>query len=193
MPSNRQLQKVMDEATARSARNYVLSSLETLEQIKSVRQVYKSLGKDPSRYRGSAEALLRRVLQNKGLYRINNVVDVNNIISLESLHPVGSYDVGCLEPPVWFRIGQPGETYKGIGKELINIQGLPVFSDTEGAFGSPTADSERAMIRTSSSRIQMVVISFVGEQRLHEWIDRATSLLKNFAAGANLESSIIKS
>src|SRR5947209_20331926 len=34
-------------------------------QVESTRMAYKALGKDPSRYRGSAEALLRRVVAGK--------------------------------------------------------------------------------------------------------------------------------
>ena len=35
--------------------------------ILSTRSGYKALGKDPARYRGSAEALLRRIIAGKGL------------------------------------------------------------------------------------------------------------------------------
>src|SRR5580693_3309852 len=49
--------------------------------ILATRAAYKALGKDPARYRGSAEALLRRVIAGKGLPRVNNVVDVINFSS----------------------------------------------------------------------------------------------------------------
>ena len=42
--------------------------------IAAARQAYKALGKDPSRYRPSAEALLRRSLSGKELYQVNNLV-----------------------------------------------------------------------------------------------------------------------
>ena len=44
-------------------------------EIVATRAAYKALGKDPARYRGSAEALLRRVIGGKGLPQINAVVD----------------------------------------------------------------------------------------------------------------------
>src|SRR5216683_2186569 len=47
-------------------------------QILATRAAYKALGKDPARYRGSAEALLRRMIAGKGLPRINAVVDIIN-------------------------------------------------------------------------------------------------------------------
>jgi len=61
-------------------------------QVEAVRRAYKSLGKDPARYRGSAEALLRRIVAGKGFPQINSVVDVINLVSVESRLPVGLYD-----------------------------------------------------------------------------------------------------
>jgi DNA/RNA-binding domain of Phe-tRNA-synthetase-like protein len=62
-------------------------------QITATRAAYKALGKDPARYRGSAEALLRRVIAGKDLPQINAVVDVINLVSIESRLPIGLYDV----------------------------------------------------------------------------------------------------
>jgi DNA/RNA-binding domain of Phe-tRNA-synthetase-like protein len=155
-------------------------SIETLTrdpEIEALRETYRNLGKDPSRYRGSAEALLRRVLQGKGLYQVNSVVDINNLISLETRRSVGSYDLAKLKPPIVFRIGRPGETYKGIGKGIINIAELPLFADALGPFGSPTSDSERAMITTDTQKVMMVIISPTGASHLHEQLQRAVELL----------------
>ena len=71
-----------------------------IPQIHAQREAYRKAGKNPGRYRGSAEALIRRIAQGKGLYYVNNLVDINNLISLETHNPVGSYDVSKLEPPV---------------------------------------------------------------------------------------------
>ena len=48
------------------------------------KMAYLALAKDPLRYRGSQESLLRRVSQVKTLYTINTVVDINKLVSLES-------------------------------------------------------------------------------------------------------------
>ncbi|OJT73040.1 hypothetical protein BM529_16270, partial [Clostridioides difficile] len=71
---------------------------------------------------------------------INNIVEINNLISIKSLYPVGTYNVSKLHSPVCFTVGDEGEQYKGIGKELINIENLPILSDSVGKFGSPTSD-----------------------------------------------------
>jgi DNA/RNA-binding domain of Phe-tRNA-synthetase-like protein len=165
--------------------------INTVPQIAAMRSAYKALGKDPSRYRGSAEALLRRVLQGKGLYQINSVVDINNLVSLESLNPVGTYDVEKVTGPIELRIGAATENYKGIGKDLINIESLPVFADAAGSFGSPTSDSERAMVRLETRKILMVIFSFTGPEGLERWIERASELLGRYSAGEEIETSLV--
>ena len=158
----------------------------TAPSILAMRNAYKALGKDPSRYRGSAEALLRRVVSGKGVYQVNNVVDINNLVSLETLQPAGSYDLKRISNPIELRIGHSGEIYRGIGKEMINIEKLPVFADSEGPFGSPTSDSERAMIRPETSRVLMVVFSFAGEDGLEAAATRARDLLQKYANATDL-------
>ncbi len=165
--------------------------INSIPQIAATRSAYKALGKDPSRYRGSAESLLRRVLQGKGLYQINSVVDINNLVSLESLNPAGSYDLEKVTPPIEFRIGAAAESYKGIGKDLINIESLPVFADAVGAFGSPTSDSERAMVRLETRKIFMVIFSFTGPEGLARWVERASELLGRYSGAEGIETSLV--
>jgi len=159
-------------------------------EILATREAYKKLGKEPSRYRGSAEALVRRILSGKGLYFINNLVDINNLVSLESFLPIGSYDLEQIRNDIAFRVGRNGESFKGIGKDIINIADLPVFADSEGAFGSPTSDSERAMIRETTSRFAMILIAFSGGAELEPWMQRAKDLIAMHAAGEDLDSVI---
>src|SRR2546423_5602626 len=131
-------------------------------QISATRAGYKALGKDPARYRGSAEALLRRLIAGKGMPRINNVVDVINLVSVESRLPIGLYDLAHVEGAIEFRAGRAGETYKGIGKYDLNLEGLPVFVDARGPHGSPTSDSERTMVTSATTQVLAIIVSFGG-------------------------------
>jgi DNA/RNA-binding domain of Phe-tRNA-synthetase-like protein len=81
-------------------------------------------------------------------------------------------------PPIEPRIDRPGETYKAIGKDEINIEYLPVFADTNGPFGSPTSDSERAMVRLDTAQAMLAIFSFPGPQGLERRIIRASELLR---------------
>ncbi len=159
--------------------------------ILATRTGYKALGKDPARYRGSAEALLRRVIAGKGLPRINNVVDVINLVSVESRLPVGLYDLAHVQGDIVFRAGRAGETYKGIGKYDLNLEGLPVFCDAVGPHGSPTSDSERTMVTEATKQVIAIIISFGGADGLGRWVEKMSELLKGFASGKNIETGVV--
>ena len=154
--------------------------------ILATRAGYKALGKDPARYRGSAEALIRRVIAGKGLPRINNVVDVINLVSVESRLPIGLYDFAHVQGDILFRVGREGETYKGIGKYDLNLEALAVFCDEVGPHGSPTSDSERTMVTETTSRVIAIIISFGGAQGLMAWAERMYALLGSHASGKNI-------
>ncbi len=158
--------------------------------ILATRAAYKALGKDPARYRGSAEALLRRLIAGKGLPRINNVVDVINYVSVESRLPVGLYDLVHVQGDVVFRAGRAGETYKGIGKYDLNLEGLPVFCDALGPHGSPTSDSERTMVTEATKNVIAIIISFGGADGFERWAQRMSDLLKQYASGRNVETRV---
>jgi DNA/RNA-binding domain of Phe-tRNA-synthetase-like protein len=161
-------------------------------QVETTRKAYKALGKDPARYRGSAEALLRRVVAGKGLPEINSVVDVINLVSVESRLPVGLYDLGHIVGEIVFRAGRAGETYKGIGKYDLNLEGLPLFSDDAGPHGSATSDSERTMVTAATNQVLAVIISFGGVEGLERWAQRMSALLTQHAAGQDVEIQIIQ-
>jgi DNA/RNA-binding domain of Phe-tRNA-synthetase-like protein len=160
--------------------------------IKSLREAYKTLGNDPTRYRGANEALVRRISQGKELYQVNTVVDISNLVTLETLYPGGTFDRDRVQPPITFRIGAPGEAYAGIGRGEIKLAGLPVFADRLGPFGSTTSDCERTMVRLETTRILIVLISFRGVERLNEPVLRAVQLLEKYAQAANAETGIVQ-
>jgi DNA/RNA-binding domain of Phe-tRNA-synthetase-like protein len=159
--------------------------------ILATRSGYKALGKDPARYRGSAEALLRRVIAGKGLPRINAVVDVINLVSVESRLPIGLYDLDQVEGPIEFRAGRPGETYKGIGKYDLNLEGLPLFSDARGPHGSATSDSERTMVTEATRRVLAIIVSFGGTSGLEQWNQHLSRLLMAHASGKSVLTHVV--
>lgn len=163
-----------------------------IPNIKESRAAYKAFGKDPSRYRVSSEALIRRIGQGKGLYEVNTVVDVNNLISIESGFSVGSYNAEKIEENLVFRVGKSGETYKGIGKDDINIEGLPVLADEKGAIGSSTSDSERAMITEDAQEVLTLIYSFSGNNDLEKAMEYGKKYLEKYAGAEEVESWIVE-
>lgn len=156
-PSAADLARLIRETCERKRREFTLETLAEAESIRAVRAMFREWGMDPSKYRPSSEALLRRVVQGKGLYFISNIVDLVNLGSIETGWPYGCYDRAKLRPPIALRHGASGESYERVGKEIWHLEGRPTLADAEGPFGSPISDSVRTMI-TDSTRDVLVVI-----------------------------------
>src|SRR5271169_3865108 len=120
-----ELARLMDEICERKRREFTVESLAEAPAIRSVRAMFREWDMDPSKYRPSSEALLRRVVQGKGLYRVSNVVDICNIGSIETGWPFGCYDRARISAPIALRHGLAGESYEGIGKKMWHLEGRP--------------------------------------------------------------------
>lgn len=156
------------------------------------RDAYRSCGKKPGRYRPSAEALMRRVLQGKDLYRINNVVDMINMISIATGFSIGGYDIDKIQGNVELGIGKENEPYVGLGRGVLNIHKLPRFKDDLGAFGSPTSDSERTGVSLSTQNFLMIFLDFGKNEALESAMDRAREALTNYCYAKNIEMKLIQ-
>jgi len=150
------------------------------------RGLYKDLGLDPTKVRPSNEALLRRVLKGEALYTVNTLVDALNLCSLRAQLPFGLYDLDRVEPPIVLRRGTAGESYEGIRKAAVNVEGRPVLVDTRGPFGNPTSDSARTMITTSCRRA-LVIVYAPGRfppARLQSVLDETAATLTRWSGGS---------
>jgi DNA/RNA-binding domain of Phe-tRNA-synthetase-like protein len=125
----------------------------------AVRAMYSRVGLDPTRRRPSSEALLRRVTRGEPLPRINSLVDICNWCSLELQLPYGLYDLDCLDGDVVLRLGEDGEAYPGIRKDIVHVGGRLTLADRLGPFGNPSSDSLRTMVTTQTSRVMAVIFA----------------------------------
>lgn len=121
------------------------------------RKLYRSIGVEPTKTRPSSEALLRRVLKGKSLYRIHSIVDSANYCALKMLLPIGLYDLDKISGDILLRTGYEGEHFTGIRKDRVNVAGRIVLCDAQGPFGNPTSDSERTSVSLQTTRLLMVL------------------------------------
>lgn len=180
-----------EAALLRLAAEYKLETITQNPRVDATRRAYKALGKSPSEYRNSAEAMLRRIAKGNGLYHINNVIEVNNLISVDSGYAIGSYDLDQLQGEAVLVRAADGAHYEGIGKSSVNIQHLPVLKDELGYFGSPTSDCRRAMIQPGRRRVCSVIFAFDGKQAVAEWVERFREALEKYVQPENVETLIV--
>ncbi len=190
-PSDENIKLLSENIIARVRSELTIEMVSQKPAIKTTKDAYRKLGKDPSRYRPSAEALTRRIVNGKGLYWINNAVDILNLISLESGFSIGGYDEDKIIGPIEFGIGKEHEPYQAIGRGNLNIENLPVFRDDLGAFGSPTSDSLRTMVNDQTTHFLMIIIDFGLHENLTNIIRRSTTLYDQFGKALSVNSEII--
>ena len=161
-------------------------------EVTSVRTMYKRVGLDPTKTRPSSEALLRRVRKGDTLPRINSMVDVCNWCSLEFQLPYGLYDADQIDGDVELRLGVAGESYAGIRKDDVRVEGRIALADRIGPFGNPTSDSARTMVTTATTRALLVVFAprEVDERRLTHVLDLTSSRMSEFTGCAATAQSV---
>ena len=169
-------------------------SLKDMTSIQATRRIYKLCGKDPSRYRPSGEALVRRVLQGKGLYQVDTLVDLINLGSMKYGYSIGAFDADKFSgDTLTLGIGKEGEPYEGIGRGMINIAGLPVYRDAIGGVGTPTSDHERTKVSLSTTRLLVLVNGYDGsEQGVTDTAEYIIKLLNKYCAATNCAYKIYK-
>lgn len=155
--------------------------------IQATRQAYKRLGKDPNRYRPSAEALRRRIFRGLPLYKIDTLVDIINLLSIQSGYSIGGFDADKIEGDLVLGVGREGEVYHGIGRGELNIAGLPVYRDNRGGVGTPTSDEERTKIDIHTQKLLMIINGYSGEIGLREAVAYGVDLLSRYVSATNFE------
>lgn len=156
-PANLELVREIAEQCANLQRKFTIETLAQAEAVIAVRAMFRGWGMDPSKYRPSSEALLRRVVQGTGLYNISDIVDLSNLGSIENGWPYGVYNRAAIRGEICLRLGLPGEKYEGIGRRVWHLEGRPVLADEAGPFGSPISDSTRTQVAEGVSEILAVI------------------------------------
>ncbi len=164
-----------------------------IHELRPARDLYHRIGVDPTKLRPSSEALLRRVLRGDSLPRINSLVDLNNLCSLEFMLPIGLHDLDHVVGNVVLRRGTAGEGYDAIGKGSYSVEGRLTAADDQGPCGSPTSDSQRTMIRLTTARCLMIIYAPNGYDRtmLEAHAATAAARITRFAGGQIVDTIVL--
>jgi DNA/RNA-binding domain of Phe-tRNA-synthetase-like protein len=178
-------QELWDEINAlgeKYRQTLTTESLKEMSGIAATRKVYRACGKDPSRYRPASEALIRRMLQGKELYQRDTLVDLVNLASIAYGYSIGGFDADKFEgDTLTLGVGKAGEPYEGIGRGMINIEGLPVYRDKTGGVGTPTSDNERTKMSIDTTHLVVLINGYDGdEQHVRENAEYIIELLKKY-------------
>ena len=172
MSKSKEVDDYLEKLYTLVSSKYNYDEITKIPKLKQTRDGYKKMGKDPSHTRPACEALLRRVVKGNNLYRLGDVIDLGNILSIETLRSVCVVDKERLVNDVVIRLGTKEDIYEGINRGLINVTNIPVYTDEIGPFGCPTSDTLRTCVTSSTKSILVMIICFdeiekdVDEQKL---------------------------
>lgn len=184
-------QEIEDE-TAKIASRYQLLEINKRPAIAATRKLYKSLGKDPGRYRVSSEALCRRIIRGLGLYRLSTLIDIVNLVSVRSGYAISGLDADkIVGDALIMGVGEKDEQYCAIGRGMLNIEGLPVYRDAVGGVATPTSDEERTKFTLDTTRVQININAFAPEMPVDDALAWTASLLEKYAQATNIETKIV--
>jgi len=171
----------MEEEIRGFKATHLLEDINQRPEIKATRQLYKTLGKDPNRYRPSAEALCRRIIRDIPIYQVSTLVDCINLVSVRSGFSIGGFDSYKINGDIVLGSGTADDKFEAIGRGILNVEGLPLFSDETGGIGTPTSDHERTKITDTTTKLLMIINGYSGKKGLDEAVDHATRLFKDYA------------
>lgn len=151
-----------DRVAQQAQLDYDLTQLADHPPVAAMRRLFRAAGCDPTRYRPSSEALLRRVLKGQELPAIHPLVDLNNCLSVTLAVPCCVMPVGSFSTPVTLRAGRPGESFASL-RGPFHLEGKPLLADPVGPFGTPITDSERVKVLPDTHRALLVAYLPQGE------------------------------
>lgn len=159
--------------------------------IAATRQAYKTLGKEPNRYRPSSEALCRRLAKGMELYRTLTLIDLINLLSVRSGYSIGGFDADKISGnTLILGVGRENERFEAIGRGLLNIAQLPIYRDEIGGIGTPTSDEERTKLSSDTHRLLMCINIYGEELPMEDTISLATGLLSRHANATDITTTI---
>ena len=182
----------IERAAEQVVNTYELLAINARPAIAGTRRLYKALGKDPGRYRVASEQLCRRLVRGLGIYRLTTLIDVVNLVSIKSGYAISGLDADkIVGDTLTLGVGMRGEEYHGIGRGLLNIEGMPVYRDEVGGIATPTSDEERTKFTIDTVKVQININAFAPEMDIKEAVEWMARLLEKYAQATNIETKIV--
>ncbi len=159
------LESFKGEVIERVKEGHDLTTLKDLPIFRAYRDFFWRVGIDPTKVRPAAEALIRRVLRDKPLPRINTLVDAYNLASMESRIAIAAFDASGVEGELLMRSAEEGEEFRGIGMdESMSLRGNEVVvSDAEKLVAIyPYRDADETKITLQTRGVVLLVCGVPG-------------------------------
>lgn len=160
-----ELEKFKGEVMNRVRNDYRLALIKDHPTFRAYRDFFWSIKIDPTKIRPAAEALIRRILAGKKLPRINTLVDVYNLASIQSRIALATFDADKLKGNLLIRFAEEGEQFFGIGMEkpfFLKGGEIVVCDDDKLVAVYPYRDADKTKVTAKTTNIVVVVCGVPG-------------------------------
>lgn len=152
---NGRLEVQCRDVCRRARERFDVKGLATEPTVAALRRLFRAAGTDPTRYRPSSEALLRRILKGEEMPVIHPLVDIGNCLSVEMAVPCCVMAHGTFEGPLVFRSGRPDESYRSL-RGPFRLEGKPLLCDATGPLDCPITGNEKVKVTPATRRAWLV-------------------------------------
>jgi DNA/RNA-binding domain of Phe-tRNA-synthetase-like protein len=173
---------------AKIRQNHKIELLKDDPTVRAYRDLYWSLGIDPTKTRPSGEALLRRVLHGNDIPSILNVVDAYNLASLETIIPLSGFDQDLISPPLEIRFSNEKDEFKGIGMDKpakFPEKVLLVTDEKQILCVYPYRDADVSKITDKTRNVLIIGYGApsINETQLVDAVEKALTYIEDTADG----------
>jgi DNA/RNA-binding domain of Phe-tRNA-synthetase-like protein len=162
--------------------------------IASWRELYRSFGTKPGDYRPSAEALIRRCIKEEKLPRINNAVDLYNVVSVEHVIPMGGFDLDHVNGDIYLRYSDGGEQFipLGPGDPEETDRGEVVYADNTRIltrrWNYRDANSTKITEETKSLVMFLDASPAISVEKVRDAVEELRALYMKYCGGTYITS-----
>ncbi|MEM2917222.1 MAG: phenylalanine--tRNA ligase beta subunit-related protein [Candidatus Bathyarchaeia archaeon] len=186
--TNRKIEELRKQVFEEVRRLYKTEVLKDNPTVRAYRDLYWSLGIDPTKTRPSGEALLRRVLRGDEIPNISNVVDAYNLASLKTIIPMSGFDLDAITPPLHIRFSKENDVFQGIGAQApTKLENkVLVLSDKTGIvciYPYRDADATKIMDKTRNILLIGYGAPKITPNRLLEAVELALTYVNEVSGG----------
>lgn len=175
------------EVEAETKRSFRIDAVKDVRTIRLQRDFFWHMGVDPTKVRPASEALLRRILSNKGLPRVSPIVDAYNLASVKSLLTFSAFDMKRIDPPLRVRFSREDEEVLLIGNRKKRLTGKElVLTDASKVLCVYVhGDVDETKVRDATTDVLLVAYGFpdISLEELKGGMIVASKYIQWFAGG----------
>lgn len=163
---------------------------------KAVRDMLRVGGYKPTGRGKPASEYLVGTAREMGLPRVNNLVDINNLVSLVTALPISIFDADHLGGEIAVRFGRLGESYQfNSSGQAMDLGGIPVVcrSATDEPVGNAVKDSMLAKVDANTRNVTAVLYGSrqLPPGHLAQAARQMAQLLTRYAAATDCQCVIV--